>query len=201
MNKLEFLEILERELKALPQEEYENVLAYYREYFEEAGIEKESEVIAELGDPYVLAERILGENRIKKESGCGEETAAGSMVSEPQTEKSVHYGWIAVIAVLGFPVWIVAAALIFSAIVVMGALIFGLGLGAGLMVLIGAIGTVFGFIMTFAIGATSLFIAGMSLLVAGLGFLLYLAVLGICKAFGAFIDKLVQIFSRRRAAA
>lgn len=206
MNKLEFLEILERELKELPQEEYENVLAYYREYFEEAGIEKESEVIAELGDPMVLAQRILRENRAKN-SGAGqfgEKTAQGMNMEAwaPYNEKKkLSPGWIAVIAIVGFPVWVTAAALIFFVVMALSALIFGLGLASGIMILIGALAAVVGLAMTFTLGATALFIAGMSLAVAGLGFLFFLAVLGLCKAFSALIDKIVRVFSGRRAAA
>ena len=51
MNKEQFLARLEKRLRRIPQEERENIMLYYQEYFEEAGPEQEQEVIQELGSP------------------------------------------------------------------------------------------------------------------------------------------------------
>lgn len=59
MNKKKFLKKLERLLRRLPEEEREAALRYYREYFDEAGIENEQRVIEELGSPEKVAEEIL----------------------------------------------------------------------------------------------------------------------------------------------
>lgn len=62
MNRNEYLNILSQRLSVLPVDEYNNTMQYYTEYFEEAGLENEANVIAELGDVHQLAERILQEN-------------------------------------------------------------------------------------------------------------------------------------------
>lgn len=57
MSKEVFLQQLESCL-LMGSEEKDEVMNYYREYFEEAGPENEQAVIAELGDPAVLAEKL-----------------------------------------------------------------------------------------------------------------------------------------------
>ena len=62
MNKREFLQALDDALSTLvPDRERQETLRYYREYFEEAGPEREAEVIQELGDPVLLAQKIARE--------------------------------------------------------------------------------------------------------------------------------------------
>ena len=61
MDKQTFLRRLEEGLRQLPPEEREDTLAYHREYFQDAGPEQEAKVIQELGDPDLLARRLLSE--------------------------------------------------------------------------------------------------------------------------------------------
>ena len=51
MNREEFLSQLERLLYDIPAQEREEALEYYNGYFDDAGKEKEAEVIQELGSP------------------------------------------------------------------------------------------------------------------------------------------------------
>lgn len=51
MGKNEYLRTLARELRKLPKEEFDTAMDYYTEYFEDAGPEKEQEIIQELGIP------------------------------------------------------------------------------------------------------------------------------------------------------
>lgn len=55
MNRKEFLEQLERLLQDIPESERKAALEYYQDYFEDAGEEKESQVIQELGSPGKVA--------------------------------------------------------------------------------------------------------------------------------------------------
>lgn len=62
MNSLEYLESLGRALSGcVPAKERMEILRYYREYFEDAGPDREAEVIRKLGSPEELAERIARE--------------------------------------------------------------------------------------------------------------------------------------------
>ncbi|MHB1485513.1 MAG: DUF1700 domain-containing protein [Saccharofermentanales bacterium] len=71
MNRSEFENRLRDELKAVPDEERESALKYYREYFDDAGVENEQKVIEELESPEVIAAGI------KKDLNLSEERQAG----------------------------------------------------------------------------------------------------------------------------
>ena len=58
MNREEYLKRLSFLLKDLPEEEIEDAIAYYEDYFEEAGEEKEEQVIKKLGSPEKIAKMI-----------------------------------------------------------------------------------------------------------------------------------------------
>ena len=55
MNRREYMERLEQLLLVLPEEEREEALQYYHDYFDDAGVEKEETVIRELGAPEEVA--------------------------------------------------------------------------------------------------------------------------------------------------
>ena len=59
MNKETYLQDLKKALKILPQSDRDEAIEFYEEYFEDAGIENEAKVIEELGEPKVLAKKIL----------------------------------------------------------------------------------------------------------------------------------------------
>ena len=59
MTKDEFLEALRQNLRSLPEAEQQDALHYYKEYLDEAGPENEAQVLADLGDPVLLAKNII----------------------------------------------------------------------------------------------------------------------------------------------
>ena len=62
-----------------PPDELERILAYYTEYFDEAGLQGEGRVIRELGTPAELVGRVLGAQRsrtVPAERDCPPEGAA-----------------------------------------------------------------------------------------------------------------------------
>ena len=61
MNKQEFLKELTALLADLPPDERASALEYYTEYLDEAGPEREAEVLQELGSPENVAKEIHGE--------------------------------------------------------------------------------------------------------------------------------------------
>ena len=61
MNKIGFMSQLESLLAEIPAAEREEALQYYNDYFEDAGPENESSVIASLGSPRDIAENIKAE--------------------------------------------------------------------------------------------------------------------------------------------
>ena len=58
MGKEEFLKRLTYLLRDIPEEEMQDAVSYYRSYLEEAGPEREEEVLAGFGTPEQVAEAI-----------------------------------------------------------------------------------------------------------------------------------------------
>ena len=58
MNRLEFMQQLERLLMDIPENDRLDAIAYYHDYFDEAGAENEAQVIRELGSPEKVAATI-----------------------------------------------------------------------------------------------------------------------------------------------
>jgi uncharacterized membrane protein len=78
MNKLQYLENLEKSLKSLPKEETIDIMNDFKEYFE-VGIERgrsEEDLTISLGNPRMLARQIRLESYIKK----AEETKSASNI-------------------------------------------------------------------------------------------------------------------------
>ena len=70
MTKVEFIAALRAKLSMLPADAREDAVQFYEEYFDEAGPENEQAVIAELGSPDAVAEKILsGEVRSSSVAG------------------------------------------------------------------------------------------------------------------------------------
>ena len=88
MNRNDFLSILKDNLNAFPYEERESAIAYYNEFFDDAGAENEQAVIASLGDPRELAKTILKESGINSEQTY-ENQNANAVFTPPQTNKKV----------------------------------------------------------------------------------------------------------------
>ena len=62
MDKITYLaELAEGLARWVPERERQDILRWYAEYFEEAGPEREAEVVAELGDPWALSSRLAVE--------------------------------------------------------------------------------------------------------------------------------------------
>ena len=59
MNREQYMERLRHRLKRLPKEDYERAVAYFTEYFEEAGPEREAQAIEDLGSPELAADQII----------------------------------------------------------------------------------------------------------------------------------------------
>jgi len=66
MTRAEFMRELRERLARLPAEERNAALSYYEEYFDEAGPDREQEVIRELGSPASVASRILADHAVKE---------------------------------------------------------------------------------------------------------------------------------------
>ena len=116
MTKADFLQLLERALAQLPEEERRANLEYYSELLDdmlEEGM-TEAEATAKLGSPSQIAQSIL------------QEVPLGKLVSTRMKPKSGWTPLAIVLAVVGSPVWVplllLAAALVLSLFVSIWAL-------------------------------------------------------------------------------
>jgi uncharacterized membrane protein len=66
VNRKEFLRKLQLELYKLPRHEIDDAIAYYNEYFEEAGVDQEQAVIKELGTPSKIATQIKADYAVRQ---------------------------------------------------------------------------------------------------------------------------------------
>ncbi len=82
MNKEEFLKRLEQLLSDISEEERADALAFYRSYFEDAGIGNEASILEELESPEKVAEVI------KKDLGVSETADAETPEEDVRSEKN-----------------------------------------------------------------------------------------------------------------
>ncbi|SFC75960.1 DUF1700 domain-containing protein [Clostridium uliginosum] len=113
MNKKIFIQELRKKLKRLPQEEIENAIGYYLEYFEDAGIDNEQDVLKELDSPSVIASQLLSDYAFKNDE---------ITISKPK--KSMSSIWFIILAILAAPL---ALPLAFALIMVVVAMVIVVG--------------------------------------------------------------------------
>lgn len=92
MNKEIFLRDLRRFLSDLPEEEREQAVKYYEDYFEDAGPEKEQQVIQELGNPVDIARQIKAVNPDRIEYGQGTDFHRSAEYPQVSGDAGFHYG-------------------------------------------------------------------------------------------------------------
>ena len=182
MNREEFLGQLERLLYDIPVQEREEALEYYRGYFDDAGEEKEAEIIQELGSPGKVA-AIIKADLSGTESEYGEYTEQGyqdfrfdekEMLKETDNRQRENrytqhkkkkrsgttWGLVIVLVILTSPVWA--------------------GGGLGLLgALVGLVVGVLGIIAAIGVGGIALLIGGIMAVV--------LAIINLISSPGIFL--------------
>ncbi len=166
MNRASFLKKLRGKLQRLPAHEIDAALAYYEEYFDEAGEENEQRVIQQLGSPSHVASQIMADYALKDLEA-----------TSTSTKKNVSAIWLIILAILSaplsLPLLVVAIALIFS----FGAVIFSviiaiiatmLGIFFG-----GIVALISGFFILTQHWQTAILFMGVGFIVTGLGILLF----------------------------
>lgn len=191
MTKVEYLAKLDKYLRKLPKEDYQEAMDYFSEYFEEAGPENEAQVIAELGTPKEAARDII--SRLLDEK----------IIDQEKTPKSrVSMVWLAILAVIITPVALPLALVLFLAVITI------LALGVAAIAVVLSLGVAFltsGIYMLFdswsylniSFSATALSF-GLGLLALGLSLLTLLAAGAVCKVVGHSIVNLARKTENKR---
>lgn len=188
MSRKEFMERLEELLKDIPDNEREEALQYYNDYFDDAGIENEAEVIRDLGSPEQVAQKLkagLGELASvgTPEPGQGERKEA----EKEKTKKEAGF-WkilsIVLLCILAAPVVLPLAGVLLLAAVTVVLALFGAIAGivlSGFAILLAGIAVLgVGIVQTFATPAIGIAAAGVGCVVAAVGVLLSFATVWCC---------------------
>ncbi|MGT2887869.1 DUF1700 domain-containing protein [Streptococcus didelphis] len=190
MTRTDYLAELDKYLQKLPKEDYQEAMDYYIEYFNEAGPEKEKEVIKELGSPKEAAQEILA--RLLDES------------LEQETDNSKHLGkiiWLTILSILAAPVTIpLVIALLSTIVVIIGTsvlFIFTLIL-LGLFLLANGIYMVFESFtyLSTSLASTSLSL-GIGIIMASLSIITIIICIQVCSILIRICGRLVHKFLRK----
>ena len=215
MNRKDFLRRLQLELYKLPRHEIDDAIAYYNEYFEEAGPEAEEDVIRELGSPSRIATQIKADYAVRQlesmEGGRNrsrsEETAGGARSGEPgagsgqaapaKAPGRLSTAWWVVIGIVG---GIFAAPIAIPVAVVLAVLVIGLFIGvvsiivAALATAVALVGVsiaavILGFTLLAASAPVALLVIGMGLM--GIAFM-SLSIVGLVALMNLFFKTLAR---------
>jgi uncharacterized membrane protein len=164
LNSKEYIRELERRLKKVPEEEKDDAIAYYREYFAEAGPELEQEIIERLGSPGFVA------------AGIKTDVAMRSLdEGAPKAKKGLSAIWIALLGVFALPVALPVAAAVFAValalFVSLIAVLISFYACALALTASGLFAFITGLILIPSSGSTALFYIGGGLIVLAIGVL------------------------------
>ena len=168
MNSAEYIYKLERRLKNIPKEEREDAIAYYSEFFQDAGEEETEKIIERIGSPSQVA------------TGIRADIAARELeTGEPRVRKGVYAAWLAVLGVFALPValpiGIAGIVIVFAILISIGAVYLSLAVSALAMTVAGIATAIVGLIIIPQGIASAVFYVGIGLTSAALGVFLGLA--------------------------
>lgn len=168
MNKHDFMKQLENELSDVSQEERDNALLYYSNYFEDAGPENEEKLILELDSPKEIALEIKRDLGFISSSKLQSDTSTSSDAgdqnlnvnnnsSKPFFEKTFTIGS------LNMPLWLFIVLLVILSPVILPAVsgIFG--------TIVGIVFSVIGIAIGFFAASVAVIISGFGLIIGGIG--------------------------------
>ena len=190
MGKNEYLRTLARELRKLPKEEFDTAMDYYTEYFEDAGPEKEQEIIQELGTPREVAYQIITDAAIKR------------MEEQVNVKKGFSTLWIIILGICAAPVALPMAfamvALFASMLLVVVAFV-GSAILVDLCALAGGIVTAFcGIYLLFTQPATGIALLVLGMAAVGIGIFVGFGIIGIGRRMVKGIGKMFRNILKRR---
>lgn len=184
MNKTEYMEELARRLRHLPKEDFQKAIDYYEEYFADAGVENEAQVIEDLGTPEFAAKQIVTNIAINN-------------TKEPtkDVKKGLNAVWVGILALFAAPIAL-PLALSFALVIICFILAILLLLGSfvlvgAVLVLTGPFSIVAGFTVLSESIPVFLSCLGMGFVSMGFGLLICF---GMVRLIQLFIKGMIQLF-------
>lgn len=185
MTRTEYIAKLTKYLRKLPQQDYEEAIEYFMEYFEEAGPENEARVIAELGTPKEAAHEVISHLLEEK-----------IVEDKSSLRNKTTILWIAILAVLASPVALPILLFFLAMIMTLLMIIFAVIVTALALTFALLISGVYTFFTSFSLLsvslASTLFGGGLGLLMFGGALLLLLISFEICKLIVKLITLLIK---------
>ena len=170
----DYIQTLQRLLMQLTTAEQQDVVEYYREYLEDAGVTTYQGAVDLLGTPQKVARKALADYSIKMSDRAAD--LGTTPTGKQGTKENVRMIWLIILALLSSPIT-VPIVLVLIAMVVAGAgVFFGLVAAAVGLLLAGLVGGVVvfavGLLMLFSVPATGIFYLGLGLIMLGVSWLL-----------------------------
>lgn len=194
MNKATFLKVLEGRLKGLPKEEKSSAVEYYAEYFMDAGVGENDDVLPLVGTPEQVARKIISE--------CTDKTMKAQK-EDGGAKNNAMLIWLVILGIcampIALPIAIVLCAMVFVIVVVGLSLLVAL-FCTGIGITAVFIGMIPGIFWAETAGQ-ALVIAGLSCIGISLGILFCVLFVKLVNLFIRAIAKLLRkIFSKRTVA-
>ena len=168
---------LRERLDRLPSDEREEALAYYEEYFDEAGPDREQDVLRELGSPASVASRIYADRAVK---------AARASPHNPR--KGLSAIWFILLAIFAAPLALPAIGGLLGLVIAVLAAVFGIGIAAIALLVVGFVTFVSGFIGLFSMPATALVMFGAAFILWGIGKIVFTILGAVLSIMSRFIS-------------
>lgn len=190
MNKMQFLNDLSRRLRGLPKEDYDDAMNYYTEYFMDAEVDDEADVIPMVGKPEEVARKILDDALVQQiePERSGSDEGVGYKGKEKSKKSVRKIVWLTVLSIfaapIALPLAIAAAALVFSLAIAAFSVVFAIG-ASFVALLISGIVIIPGIFWAGNI-AQGILILGISLVAVAISLLLFVATKDLtAKLFGS----------------
>lgn len=186
MNREEYMKLLKKQLRKLPKEDFNKAIAYFEEYFDEAGTENEGQAIEDLGSPQEAAGQIIRDIAIHNTK-----EPSGGM------KKGMNAVWVGILAVFAAPValpFLLVLLLMLLVLLLMVVVIVLCVFAAGASIIVaGPVSIVGGFSVITENVAAGLCCFGYGLIGVGAGLLLVYATYHLCRF---MINRLIKVFGR-----
>ena len=184
MTQAQFLRALARRLRGLPEAERDEALRYYKEYIEEAGLERGADVTGLVGTPEQAARGLLADSLIRQER-----------------EANMKSGWqsfrLVLLGILAAPVALPLAIAAFVLVIVVFAVLAALFVSGAAVAVAGAATVPAAFLMVGTLGQ-ALIVVGYGLLMISVGVLL---VLGAAALWRLAVRAVASLLRRKEGAA
>ena len=189
MTRTEYLTQLELYLKKLPEADRVEAMDYFRELFDDAGVEGEEELIASLGTPKEAAHEVLANLLDKK---------INEAPAQKNNRQILHIALLALLAApIGIPVGIAIILTIIALFIASASVILAFFTISVTGILLGGLFIVESFSVLAQAKSAFILIFGSGLLAIGASSLVLLGISYVARFFGLLIVRLVQFVLKK----